>query len=229
MRKKLLTIFVVGCLMAFAGSASANSVTLSQSGGIGPSTYTVSSTITVTLFANLTGFQGGGQHLIGVDLVYDTLLLTATVCREEHHGTYLLGTEPEPHFGQVIGGVGVYEPYLRFPVHASCGLPGGSPGSPADGGLTTPGVVRLIAQERVLGSDATSGTLILGHVRFHVAATTFIDSDFGLGGFLGSDFVNRTTGALGTLTVIIPEPTMLVGLGSGIAGLLLIGRHRARR
>ena len=41
---------------------------------------------------------------------------------------------------------------------------------------------------------------------------------------------NNLLALMGTLTVhFVPEPGLLLLLGSGIAGLALIGRHRARR
>ena len=49
----LTAVAIAGCLVAFTGSASANSITLSKSVGIGPSTYSISSSFTVTVFANL--------------------------------------------------------------------------------------------------------------------------------------------------------------------------------
>ena len=72
-----IALAVAGCLVAFTGSASANSITLTKSVGDGggggppptPSVYSVSSFFTVTVFANLTG-EGGGQNLIAASLVY---------------------------------------------------------------------------------------------------------------------------------------------------------------
>ena len=101
----------------------------------------------------------------------------------------------------------------------------------ANGGLTTPGVVNLIGQEVVFGTAASSGSLILGTVTFHLAETgATIAADFGLGGFLGADFTNRTTGALGSVTAnIIPEPTTISLVSLGILGLVLAGRGHSRR
>ena len=179
LRKSSLTaVAIAGCLVAFTGSASANSVTLSINGGAASgSLATVSGTsnsFTVTVFANLTA-EGGGQNTVVVNLNYDSSLLTATGCQEAG-GTYLIGTSPVPHTGQVVGGF-LYGPFVT-PHIPNCGA-----GSPGDGGLTTPGVVNLIAQERAIGIDATTGTLRLGTVRFHFAAggTSNISANFGLG------------------------------------------------
>ena len=151
-KASVTTVAIAGCMVAFTGGASANSITLSQSGGscggsvCGPSTYIVSSTFTVTVFANLM-VDNGGQEGVAVSLLYDPTPLTAVACAEAPGG-------------QTVGG-GTY-----VPITPGCG-----PGSPPTGGLLVPGVVSLIEQfTLLLGTPGTSGTLILGTVTFHGAA-----------------------------------------------------------
>ena len=207
----LATLAIAGCLVAFTGAASANSVTLSQSGGVGPSSYAVSSSFTVTVFANL-GPDGGGQSTIFVSLDYDPSVITATACLETPAG-------------QVVGGA-FYGPFT-----VNCGR-----GSPADGGLLTAvGLVHLIEQDSKEPGfvGGASGTLILGTVTFHASSpgTASIASTFTLtDGFLGNDFTVRTTGiSLGSVSAtVIPEPTTLALVGLGVLGLGLSSRLRRR-
>ncbi len=156
----LATLAIAGCLVAFTGAASANSVTLSQSGGVGPSSYAVSSSFTVTVFANL-GPTGGGQFAISVSLDYDPSVITATACAEA------------PGL-QFVGGS------TYFPATENCGV-----GNPADGGLLTAGTVFGIEQHAFVGGGGVSGTLILGTVTFHAkvpSANSIIASTLGEGG-----------------------------------------------
>ena len=222
----LIALIIAGCLLAFTGTASANSITLSKSPGISLSSYTISSTFTVTVFANLSSSSGAGQDIVGAGLTYNSAQLTAIGCSEFNTGTYFVGTAPSPHFAQVVNGVAGYEPFSDIIVN-NCGA-----GAPGNGGLTTPGIVDLIAQQVTVGVGQTSGTIKLGTVTFHLSGTgTFtISAIFGAGGFIGSDFVNRTTGALGSLGVtVIPEPTTIALMGLGVLGLGLSGRRLRRR
>ena len=213
----LVGLVIAGFLVASTGVASANSVTLSQSPGLcgacGPSTYSVSSSFTVTIFANL-GPTGGGQEGVNVSLLYDPAFVTAADCAEAPGG-------------QTVGG-GTYAP-----LTPNCGV--GSPGLDA---LAVPGQVVGIEQFFTgTGVQGTSGTLILGTVTFHASAVTPVTNinsalaPFPGGGFLGADFVLRNPGIpLGTVTVtIVPEPTTLVLLGIGVLGLGLSSRRMRRR
>ena len=165
-KRSSIALASAACMVAFTGGASANSVTLSQSPGLcalcGPNTYAVSSTFTVTVFANL-GPDGGGQEIVLASLLYDTSNVTALDCHEFDSGGILISTSPSPTFGQAVGNdTSVYVPFTT-----NCGA-----GSPGDGGLLTPGIVDLIAQTRFSGTAATSGTLNLGTATFHAKAGT---------------------------------------------------------
>ena len=232
LKRTSIGIAALFAAVGLSSTAQANSITLSINGGAASGSLATvsgtSNTFTVTVFANLTD-EGGGQNIIGADVLYDPSRLTATGCKEAG-GTYLLGTSPSPFFGQVVNGTSVYGPGpVGDPQGAFCGA-----GSPGDGGLLNPGVTNLISQEVNIGVGATAGTLVLGTVTFHIAGlgTTTIDADWGLAGFLGSDFVNRTTGSLGSVSFtnsVIPEPATISLIGLGILGLGLSGRGRSRR
>ncbi len=197
-RSCLIALAIAVCMVAFAGAASANSVTLSKTGGApGPSSYSLSSTFIVTVFANL-GPTGGGVDTVIVSLNYDSSQLTAVGCAEEPGP--LLSTFPLPSFGQFVS-TGVYSP-----LTPNCGA-----GSPADGGLQTVGLVLGVEQAFTgQGTAGISGTLTLGTIAFHAAADgtdTIASSLSGGGGFLGADFVNRTSGIpLGSLAVTSGTP-----------------------
>ena len=75
---------------------------------------------------------------------------------------------------------------------------------------------------------------MLGTVTFHIDSfgSPSIASQFGAGGFIGEDFVNRTVGSLGSVSFTnspVPEPTTIALVGLGILGLGLTGRGRSRR
>ena len=186
-RSCLIALAIAVCMVAFAGAASANSITLSKSGGApGPSSYSISSTFVVTVFANL-GPTGGGNVQVTVSLTYDQSVITAVSCLET------------PGL-QFVGG-GVWTPFT-----VNCGA-----SNPGDGGLVTPGIVLGIEQSNVGAFGSGSfGTIILGRVTYHATADgtdTIAASLGGGGGFLGSDFVNRTSGIpLGSLAVTSGTP-----------------------
>ena len=199
-------------LVGLSGSASANSIMTEINGDLGPlnvDTSATSTSFTVTVFA-LLGTTGGGSSDVNVSLSYDASVVTATACAEAAFPN-LVGSD---YWG---------------PGTENCGK-----GNPADGGLLGPaGIVEIIDQTKIVGLGA-SGKLKLGTVTFHHvgAGNTTIQAFFaaGVGGFLGNDFVNRTTGALGSVTVNhIPEPATVALLGLGILGLSLSGRRMRRR
>ena len=134
-KNSLVALITAGCLVAFTGAASANSITLSKSDpGIPgsparpPSSYNISSFFTVTVFANLMP-TGGGSNQVTVSLTYDASQLTAVACAEQ------IG--PAPFFAQIVGG-GVFAP-----ATANCGQ-----GSPANGGLVLPGAGTVASIEQ---------------------------------------------------------------------------------
>ena len=210
-KRSSIALASAACMVAFTGGASANSVTLSQSPGLcgacGPNTYAVSSTFTVTVFANL-GPDGGGQISVSPSLIYDVPSVTPLDCAETPAG-------------QIVSG-GAWAPFT-----VDCG-PGG------DGGLALLGYVLNIEQELFLGTPGTTGTLTLGTVTFHanLPGTSIVQSILApFGGFVGADFQQRNPGIpLGSVTVtIVPEPTTLALLGLGLLGLGLSGRRPRRR
>jgi len=212
MKTSLTGIATVVAALGFAGAASANSIVVEINGGTGPlnvDTSATSTTFTVTVFA-LLGATGGGSQDVNASLSYNSSVVTATACAEAAFPN-LVGAD---YWG---------------PGTTNCGK-----GNPADGGLLGPaGIVEIIDQTKIVGLGA-SGKLKLGTVTFHHvgAGNTTIQAFFaaGVGGFLGNDFVNRTTGALGSVTVNhIPEPATVALLGLGILGLSLSGRRMRRR
>ena len=126
------TSVALAALLAAAGlssSALANSVTLSQSGGLGPSSYSSTSVFTVKVFANL-GPTGGGLDAVNVSLVYDPSVLTATACAETSGLTAL--------------GDAFYASFIP-----ECGA-----GSPGNGGVLVMGTVSQIEQAKAFGVTA---------------------------------------------------------------------------
>ncbi|MEE8476150.1 MAG: hypothetical protein V3T01_12390, partial [Myxococcota bacterium] len=134
LKRTSIGIAALFAAVGLSSTAQANSITLSIGGGGASGSLTTvsgtSNTFTVTVFANLTA-EGGGQNILGADVLYDSSRLTANGCQEAG-GTYLLGTTPSPHFGQVVNATTVYGPGpVDNPHQPFCGA-----GSPGDGGLT---------------------------------------------------------------------------------------------
>jgi hypothetical protein len=167
--------------MEFAGGATSLNLTPAD----------VSSTHTVSLFADLTGGGGGGVFFVSASVNFSSTL-TPLRCAEEPFG----------QFG--VGGVTAWGP-----LTPGCG--------PPPGGISGQNV-SLIEQGVSGGTNGgTFGKLKLGTVTFHVAGTgTDTITPFYtalVDGFLQNDGTTFTSTApvFGAVVNIVPEPTTAVG------------------
>jgi hypothetical protein len=196
-------------VLAFASSASALSLNLEFSGGETSLNLTpadVSSTHTVSLFADLAGGGGGGVFFLAGSIQFSSSL-TPLRCKEQG-GTFNNGVGGVPTWG---------------PLTPDCGSTNQIPG----------GTAQSLEQGVTSGTaGGTFGKLKIGTVTFHVsgtgnetitpfyvlAADGFIQND-------GTTFTS-TTPVFGAVVNIIPEPATAVLLGLGIVGIGISGRRR---
>jgi hypothetical protein len=201
-------------VQGISSTASALSLNLEFAGGATSLNLTpadISSTHTVSLFADLTGGGGGGVFFVAASVNFSSTL-TPLRCKEQ------TGT-----FNNGVGGVSTWGP-LTF----GCGDP--------PGGISGQNV-QTMEQAAASGTvGGTFGKLKIATITFHVNG---LDSDtitpfflLGFNGFLQNDGTTFTSTApvFGAIVNVIPEPTTALLLGMGVLGLGFSGRRlRGRR